>query len=762
MKPWRGWAAAVLAVLLPGVALYALTWPWPDTPDGLFHLHRVRALAEALRWGVLYPRWFPDFAFGYGYPVLNFYAPAFYYPPALLHLAGLDLITAVRVVLALAYGLSGLAAYALLRRWAGPWPAGLGALAYLAYPYRLYDLFVRGALPEFAAFLWLPLVALTTLRWLEARRAGPLILAGLSWAGLILTHNLSALMALGMAVVIGLAALPIRQGRRGARSQGRKGAMVLWLVLPILFGLALSAPYIVPALAESSWVGLGAVPGTRGYAAHFASVAGLFAWSPLYPYPDASQPTVPVPGYAAVIVLLALVLACGPWPRGQRPLLVMGGVLTAVALWLTTEQSAWAWDILSPLLGRLQFPWRWQTVAALALAFTLALVLDLADRALSRIRIRLLRLALPTALSAFLLAYACAGLRPQPAPYQAGDLTRQQMWGFDAEHGQVGATWTGEFLPRWVREQRWAIGREPEEAEGKGAEEQGAEEQGGRGAEEQGSRGAGEQRSRGNPPAEVRVVAQGYLHERLVYQATGPAMLVFHAFYYPAWRVEVDGQPVPTAPAGELGLLSASIPAGRHELARRWAATPAVLVGWAVWGAAWLGLGVLIVRRPCRWKRVAAAFWVVVGTIAVIGASGLLAVERPLKPIGVSYGFVRLEAAAVTPARPGQAAIVSLTWLVVAAPEPVTAFVHVVGPDGRVVAQHDGPLGGLYTPAGRWLPGELLPDEHLIPLSPDLAPGTYVLKAGLYRPGSPEAPLLPAGWGGNEARIEIGQLEVRP
>jgi len=146
----------------------------------------------------------------------------------------------------------------------------------------------------------------------------------------------------------------------------------------------------------------------------------------------------------------------------------------------------------------------------------------------------------------------------------------------------------------------------------------------------------------------------------------------------------------------------------------------------------------------------------------VIGASGLLAVERPLKPIGVSYGFVRLEAAAVTPARPGQAAIVSLTWLVVAAPEPVTAFVHVVGPDGRVVAQHDGPLGGLYTPAGRWLPGELLPDEHLIPLPPDLAPGTYVLKAGLYRPGSPEAPLLPAGWGGNEARIEIGQLEVRP
>ncbi|MDH7487174.1 MAG: hypothetical protein QHJ81_12965 [Anaerolineae bacterium] len=761
MKPWKRWAVAALAVLLPGLGLYALTWPWPDTPDGLFHLHRVRELAEALRWGVLYPRWFPDFAFGYGYPVLNFYAPAFYYPPALLHLAGLDVITAVRVVLALAYGLSGLAAYGLLRRWARPWPAALGALLYLAYPYRLYDLFVRGALPEFAAFLWLPLVALTTLRWMETGAAGLLILAGLSWAGLILTHNLSALMALSMAVVIALAVALIClavEGRErgkgqeaGCKMQDARSLPLAFCLLPLAscIGLALSAPYIVPALAESPWVGLGAVSGTRGYAVHFSPVAGLFAWSPAYPYPDASLPTVPAPGYALVIVVLALVLAFLPRAQRQRVPLAAGGMLAVVALWLTTEQSAWAWDILSPLLGRLQFPWRWQTMVALALGLALASLLDLADQALAHLRFRPLRLALPAALSAFLLFCTFAGLHPQPAAYQAGDLTPQQMWAFDAEHGQVGATWTGEFLPRWVQEQRWAIGREPE------------------GAGEQGSGGAEEQRGGGGlldlrPPAQVRVVAQGYLHERLAYEAAEPATLVFHTFYYPAWRVEVDGQPVPAGPAGELGLLSARVPAGRHELARRWVATPAVLAGWAVWGATWLGLGVLIVRRPRRWKRPAAALWLVVSLIAVIGASGLLAVERQTRPIGVSYGFVRLESAAVTSARPGETAVVALTWLVVAAPEPVTAFVHVVGPDGRVVAQHDGPLGGPYTPAGRWLPGELLPDEHPIPLPPDLAPGTYLLKAGLYRPGSPEAPLSPSGWQGADARVEIGSLEVRP
>src|SRR3954447_25561027 len=99
--------------------LYIGTAVWPDTPDGGFHLQRVRALAEALQAGVLYPRWFPDFSFGYGYPVLNYYAPGFYYPPALLVLLGFDVATAVRLTLAVLYAISALGMYVLLRLWVG-------------------------------------------------------------------------------------------------------------------------------------------------------------------------------------------------------------------------------------------------------------------------------------------------------------------------------------------------------------------------------------------------------------------------------------------------------------------------------------------------------------------------------------------------------------------------------------------------------------------------------------------------------------------
>jgi len=121
---------ALGVAILFGALLFVLTGTWPDTPDGLLHLHRVRALADALQSGVIYPRWFPDFAFGYGYPVFNYYAPGFYYPPALLHLAGLDVLVSVRITLALSFTLSGWWMFYLLRKYLSFWPASRRSCGY--------------------------------------------------------------------------------------------------------------------------------------------------------------------------------------------------------------------------------------------------------------------------------------------------------------------------------------------------------------------------------------------------------------------------------------------------------------------------------------------------------------------------------------------------------------------------------------------------------------------------------------------------------
>lgn len=65
--------------------------------------------------------------------------------------------------------------------------------------------------------------------------------------------------------------------------------------------------------------------------------------------------------------------------------------------------------------------------------------------------------------------------------------------------------------------------------------------------------------------------------------------------------------------------------------------------------------------------------------------------------------------------------------------EDYKAFVHLTDVGlSRQPAQHDGDPGGGYTPTTRWVPGELVPDRHALPLPGDLAPGRYQLWAGMY------------------------------
>src|SRR4051812_49356079 len=71
---------ARLWLTLFGLAIPAL-WPFvqeglPRSFDGGLHLLRLGVLDYLIRHGSLYPRWAPSLMLGYGYPVLNFYAPS--------------------------------------------------------------------------------------------------------------------------------------------------------------------------------------------------------------------------------------------------------------------------------------------------------------------------------------------------------------------------------------------------------------------------------------------------------------------------------------------------------------------------------------------------------------------------------------------------------------------------------------------------------------------------------------------------------------
>jgi hypothetical protein len=61
-------------------------------------------------------------------------------------------------------------------------------------------------------------------------------------------------------------------------------------------------------------------------------------------------------------------------------------------------------------------------------------------------------------------------------------------------------------------------------------------------------------------------------------------------------------------------------------------------------------------------------------------------------------------------------------------------FLHLVGPDGALMAQSDGEPAQWQRPTTGWLPGEIIRDTHYLLLPDDLPARRYTLLAGLYHP----------------------------
>ena len=93
--------------------------------------------------------------------------------------------------------------------------------------------------------------------------------------------------------------------------------------------------------------------------------------------------------------------------------------------------------------------------------------------------------------------------------------------------------------------------------------------------------------------------------------------------------------------------------------------------------------------------------------------------------------------------QPGQTLNVRLVWSASAPVEQnYTIFVHLVGADGKPIAQSDrAPEGGFY-PTSAWQVGEWVQDHYTLVVPETALPGQYQLLVGLYRPDTGERLLL--------------------
>jgi hypothetical protein len=82
---------------------------------------------------------------------------------------------------------------------------------------------------------------------------------------------------------------------------------------------------------------------------------------------------------------------------------------------------------------------------------------------------------------------------------------------------------------------------------------------------------------------------------------------------------------------------------------------------------------------------------------------------------------------------PGTPLTITLVWRADAEMDTsYRVFVHLLSPDGTLVAQSDGEPANWSRPTTGWLPGEIVPDGRAIAVPDDAGSGEYSLQAGMY------------------------------
>ncbi|MDM8527903.1 hypothetical protein QUF58_06760 [Anaerolineales bacterium HSG24] len=562
------------------VALSIFAWFPLLTPAYFFRAHDAQhsifyvvEFAQALQDGYLWPRWSPDFAFGYGYPLFNIYPPLAIYAASMLYLLGLKITTAVKTIYVLAMIIAGLGMYGFVRRLFGDNAGLLAALVYIYAPFHFVDIFIRSAFAEFVALAIIPFLFWAFTELIVVPTGVKIALAGLAYGGLALTHH-SSFFTFTPFLMIYILYLVLHVTHRAVRndnsapnttgSAGRISASAGFLAIgklllsrtsylkqfvrhalpPFaagLLGAALSAIYLIPALTETKYIKIEQwTSGSYSYLDHFVYFSQLF--SPMWGYGYAGIGTFDDFSYQlgilpVILTCFALVTIVGQRLSHSRPHFSNHGtaifffVSTIVIILLMSPLAVWVWQVI-PLATLVQFPWRLLGVTAFTMAVVSGSLLAQYDSD-SQGQAPVYLLLLVVALGSF--------------PYTLPQYTEIPDWAetplsvinWDRKSiaDRVGMVAVTDEQPQTSPMEAQYLNNEPLQVAGIIA-------------------GTGQ----------VETLHHGGSSDKVRVMAESPATVQFYTYDFPGWQVSQHGQPLEHRPEPPYGLITVDVPAGTHEL----------------------------------------------------------------------------------------------------------------------------------------------------------------------------------------------------
>ncbi len=771
------------ALILVGLILAAplLQNAWLCSDDGALHVYRTVALDRALSDGLLYPRWFPDLAYGYGFPFFNYREPLGYYLIDLVHRLGTSFPLALNLVLAGSLIASGLT----MNLWVSDVfdrPAGfVAAIVYMAAPYTVIDALTRSNLPESIALALMPLILWAFRRLLLCGGRKYLACAVLSLAALLLTHNISSLIFVPVLLAYIVVLCTAYRVKPGVTFYALR-----FTLLALVLALALTAFFWLPALTEGQSAQLYLTHSARGNDYHF----NFATLSEVLGPPGSSDPLLLNPplrivlGWGQIVLAVLGVLGLRRLSmREQRVHVITAALAAVIFIVMALPVSLPLWDTL-PLIRFVQFPWRFVGRAILPIALLAGVAAYVILRGVSS-RVRrprslrfthyslLVIFTLPVLLSATPLLY------PRVCPGQI-DLSIGNVFAYEHATGHVGVDPLGAYLPVTVAERPAGSMLEAQYA-----------------AHEPIRR-----FDRSTLPQEAQLLSEVYRpnHAEIGLDTPASFKATYLTFDFPGWRVTIDGQPVAIVPSEPNGLITFEVPAGKHTVMVSFEDTPSRTAADII-SLASLVVFILMLARTSRSKvqplkdtpaagrssfRLPPSAFILVPIVFLLLKALLIdpsltplrqtqlqagALQNVQTPLQIDYGDqLRLLGYGVSPgsAPSGETVRVDLYWRALRPLEKnYQTTVGLVDADGEVWSPKtlERPRDYQDYPATSTWPAEsYVIDSFELPINPGTPPGQYSIFAEVFERDSLLPLPAPASTSRPDSRSSaalIGPLEVK-
>ena len=426
---------------------------------------------------------------------------------------------------------AGVSMFLLARKWLDRRDATFAAVLYAVNPYHLVIVYWRSAFAELLASSLLPLLLLLLLQADEKGRRVTVLLALLLAGAWLINVPAAVMIHYSLALLMVVIAW-----------QQRSPRVLLVGTIAVVLGAALAALYLLPAVYEQKWVNIAEAvsAGSR------PQDSFLFIHTTDAEH-DAFNRVISWIAVGEILMTFAAGWAARNWDSRNRVLWYSLVAWAAACAVLMLSIAGPLWNIL-PKLQFMQFPWRW--MLPLGIPFTLLIVLGV-RRWTVRIGIYLLLLGV--------LAFGWKHFQP-PWWDNAADLREMQ------DNMATGAGYEGvdEYTP---------VAADPSSVD-KDA-----------------------RRVTVDGPAHAAIHVSQWNPEFKLFTAemSAPDNLALRLFNYPAWRVEVNGQPAQAGTREGTGQMLVPVGTGANRVQITFIRT------WDRTAGAWISL-VALVLALMLWK----------------------------------------------------------------------------------------------------------------------------------------------------------------